>query len=342
MRAKRMICALLCAAMLCVPVGAAETEFADVPKEHWAAESIRWAAHYGLVQGIGGDLFGLGAEMTRAAFATVLCRMMAWEIVTPETGSFTDNADPSVWYYGAVETARLHGAIGGESERFRPDEAITREEMAMMLVRAMGYTMLSGTVQTECPFGDVTAAQGYIALAWRMGLMQGTAAGRFEPKRGATREEAATLLLRAYNRLSAYIICDDAQLAPEGGVRVQPQTQSGAGFPMSPRAPMEAVYEAALAAGEGGDVILCAVPLMQIVSGGKVVDERDMTQEELAQWLAREDVLLRRSERHESSYAARVLDDGTTAVVWYESEEDIAVKVMLCRMLGLRAVYVER
>lgn len=337
-----MLCALLCALLLCVPLRAEETGFTDVPEGHWAEGSIRWAAYYGLMQGVGDGRFGLGQEMTRAAYVTVLCRMMQWETVTPETGSFVDNPDRGAWYYAAVETANANGAIPGGSAYFRPDDAVTREEMAVMLVRAMGFSVLSGTVQDECPFEDVTAAEGYITLAWRMGLMQGTGGNLFEPKRAATREEAATLLLRAYNRLSAYIICDRAALATENAAAVEPVTGTGGSIPASPRAPMESVYETAVAVGTGGDVVLCAVPLLQIVSGGKVVEERELTQEELARWLTQEGAVLRRSSRYESSYLLCALDDGSTAVVWYESEDDIAEKVMLCRLLGLRAVYVER
>ena len=40
--------------------------------------------------------------MTRAAYATALCRLMGWELVTPEKGSFTDNQDTVKWYYSAI------------------------------------------------------------------------------------------------------------------------------------------------------------------------------------------------------------------------------------------------
>ena len=43
--------------------------------------------------------------MTRAEFAVVLCRLFGWETVTPTSGSFTDNQNPTAWYYSAVETA---------------------------------------------------------------------------------------------------------------------------------------------------------------------------------------------------------------------------------------------
>ena len=38
-------------------------------------------------------------------------RLMGWELVTPEKGSFTDNQDTAKWYYSAIETAYAHGAL---------------------------------------------------------------------------------------------------------------------------------------------------------------------------------------------------------------------------------------
>ena len=111
MRLWRCLTALVLALLLTLSVGAAGTAgFSDVPESHWAAQSIRRCAQTGLLQGVGGGRFGLGRTMTRAAYATALCRLMGWELVTPEKGSFTDNQDTAKWYYSAIETAYAHGA----------------------------------------------------------------------------------------------------------------------------------------------------------------------------------------------------------------------------------------
>ena len=195
-----LLCALLLTAALPAPAAAASTGFSDVPENHWAADSIRRAVDLGLFQGQTATRFGLGAPMTRGAFVTALCRLFQWEMVTPETGSYTDNQDQTAWYYSAVETAYANGAITHQTDTFRPRDPITREELAVMLVRAMGYGTIAGLAQDlSMPFQDVTTNAGYIAMAYELGLVNGTSATFFSPDRTATREQAAVMLIRLYD-----------------------------------------------------------------------------------------------------------------------------------------------
>ena len=193
--------ALLCALLVTVlPAPAAAADFDDVPQDHWAAEHIDRAVELGLFQGQSASRFGLGAPMTRGAFVTALCRLFGWEMVTPETGSYTDNQDRSAWYYSAVETAYANGAITAQTDAFRPQDPITREEAAVMLVRAMGYGTIAGLAQDlPMPFQDVQTNAGYVAMAYELGLVNGTGADTFSPDSPATREQAAVMLVRLYD-----------------------------------------------------------------------------------------------------------------------------------------------
>ena len=173
-------------------LAANKSGYSDVPDKNWASQSIAQCKQYNLLQGIGGGKFGLGQKMTRAAYAAALCRLMGWQMLTPEKGSYTDNQDAKKWYYSAIETASAHDVFSGHSTTCRPNDPITREEMAAMTVRALGYSTLSGTVQDECPFTDVSTNPGYITLAWRMGLVVGMNLTTFAPKNDTTREQAAT------------------------------------------------------------------------------------------------------------------------------------------------------
>ena len=171
-----LLCALLVTAALPAPAAAASTGFSDVPESHWAADSIRRAVDLGLFQGQTPTRFGLGAPMTRGAFVVALCRLFGWEMVTPEAGSYTDNQDKSAWYYSAVETAYANGAITRQTDTFRPREPITREELAVMLVRALGYGTLAQSLSgLELPFDDITDNRGYIAIAYDIGMITGVA-----------------------------------------------------------------------------------------------------------------------------------------------------------------------
>ena len=199
-----LLCAMLVTAALPAPAAAASTGFSDVPENHWAADSIRRAVDLGLFQGQTATRFGLGAPMTRGAFVTALCRLFGWEMVTPETGSYADNQDKTAWYYSAVETAYANGAITHQTDTFRPRDPITREELAVMLVRAMGYGTIAGLAQDlPIPFQDVTTNTGYVAMAYELGLVNGTSATAFSPDRTATREQAAVMLIRLYDSYHA-------------------------------------------------------------------------------------------------------------------------------------------
>ena len=321
-------------------LAANKSGYSDVPDKNWASQSIAQCKQYNLLQGIGNGKFGLGQKMTRAAYAAALCRLMGWKSVTPEKGSFTDNQDTKKWYYSAIETASAHEVFSGHSTECRPNDPITREEMAAMTIRALGYSVLSGTVQDECPFTDTKTNRGYITLAWRMGLVEGMTAASFDPKSDATREQAAAVLLRAHNAKIAKVTVSTVTTLPDGAVLAESLTGESGSVPLSPRAPMEQVYDAAVKAGKGGSVALSAVPIAQNVKGGRVSAPRTITQEELSIYLADESAQKSRSGRYDSSYLLIREKDGSVTAVWYESETDIAEKTELCRLLGVRTVYV--
>ena len=103
-----------------------------------------------------------------------------------------------------METARAHDVMD-PSGAFRPEDYISREEMAIMLVRALGYdTLAQDLTALSLPFDDVTRNQGYIAIAYDIGMINGVdgpnGSLKFLPTHSATREEAAAMLVRVYER----------------------------------------------------------------------------------------------------------------------------------------------
>lgn len=199
MRGKRIAIGLVLAAAGLTAGMTAGAAFADVPSGHWAGTVIERAAQAGIMQGQGAGRFGLGQSVTRAEFAAMLDRLMGWELTAPASGSFSD-VPADAWYYDEVETARAGGAVT-DTGAFRPNDAITRAEMAEMLVRALGYGTLAEQNETlEIPFRDVTDKRGAIAMAYDFGIIQGRAEGVFDPDGPARREEAAAMMMRLYDR----------------------------------------------------------------------------------------------------------------------------------------------
>lgn len=192
------LCALL-SGLLAVPASAAA--FEDVPESHWASSSIYECVELGFFNGESSTRFGVGHQMTRSAFAVVLCRFFGWETSTPTQTIYSD-VPANAWYAGAIEAAYNHGAFTNQRAEFRPSDPITREELAVALVRSLGYSLFSGLGETlEQPFQDVTTNAGYISMAYHLGLVSGTSADTFSPDRHASREQVAVILMRLYHKL---------------------------------------------------------------------------------------------------------------------------------------------
>jgi hypothetical protein len=204
---KRIIC-IICVILYAFgfTAKAAGTAFADVPAGDWSEEAIAKAADLGIMGGYGSGIFGYGDTITRAEFTVMLPRLFHWSLVNPVTPTFKDNTDINSWYYKEIETAVANGAVDTGSSLFRPSDPITREEMAVMLVRALGYSALADSLKNvKTPFTDVTSNLTYIAMAYDFGIINGTTPTTFNPGSSATREQAAVMMTRLYDRFFSKI-----------------------------------------------------------------------------------------------------------------------------------------
>ena len=88
---------------------------------------------------------------------------------------------------------------------FRPNERITRGEMSEMLVRALGLKSAASLAEKgiSLPFGDVTSRRGYIAVAYTIGMTNGTSAVTFSPDSTATRAQVSAIQLSLTDYLDA-------------------------------------------------------------------------------------------------------------------------------------------
>ncbi len=96
---------------------------------------------------------------------------------------------------------------GGEDGRFRPDEHMTRAELAAVLVRAMGLAPKPG----KSSFTDVSAGDwycGYLETAADCGLIYGYGDGSIGAGEAVTREQAMTMMARAMKLAGLYVKLD--------------------------------------------------------------------------------------------------------------------------------------
>lgn len=180
--------------MMCPAVMAAS--YSDVPSEHWAISVINQAADAGIMQGRDNGEFGLGDTIKRCEFAAMLVRMMKWDKSTAQVSAFAD-ANTNDWFYADVNTLAERNVYSEST--FRPNDNITRREMAVMLVKALGYDELAKS-EKNTVFGDVTTDAGYIAVAYNLGIINGKSETVFDPEGSALREEGAAMMMRMYNK----------------------------------------------------------------------------------------------------------------------------------------------
>lgn len=178
---------------------AGPTAFMDVEPGSTFAGDIAYVSQNGLMSGKGGGFFRPQEAVTRGQIVTVLYRLEGRPAASG--AGFPDVAAGS-YCEEAVKWAASAGVAGGDRNGlFRPDDPVSREQLAAFLYRYNNYKGYeSGRLADLGTFPDGGSAAAYAreALAWAngAGLINGTAAGRLNPSGGATRGQAAAILHR--------------------------------------------------------------------------------------------------------------------------------------------------
>ncbi|ANF97050.1 S-layer homology domain-containing protein [Paenibacillus bovis] len=173
---------------------------------HWAQTAIRQLADQRIITGTANGSFRPNTAVTRAELAALLVRALGLSDTEGSSTSLRD-IDSSAWYRNSVHAAAQAGLIQGDANgRFRPNATITRQEMAVMLERALNYTGApSASVSGSRPADTDRAAawaRPAIARLSASGLLNGDARGQFQPGKNLTRAESAVILQRLLNQLT--------------------------------------------------------------------------------------------------------------------------------------------
>ena len=171
---------------------------------HWAKDSAMFMADRGYMNGIGGFRFDPDGSVTRAMFVTVLGRVAGVNKDSYTTSTFAD-VDMSSWYGPYVAWAASKGVVMGyDSSTFAPNDPITREQMAVILVRFMDAFSYSAPAANEpIEFTDADRIDGWAADAVSrmqiMGIINGVADGAgfaFRPLDHANRGQMCAVVER--------------------------------------------------------------------------------------------------------------------------------------------------
>ncbi|WP_028552332.1 X2-like carbohydrate binding domain-containing protein [Paenibacillus sp. UNC451MF] len=181
-----------------------DRSFADL-NGHWAKQDVELLASKLIVNGVTTDRFVPDDSITRAEFASLLVRAMGLSMEHDAAYNGFADVTGTAWYAPAVETAVKAGLVNGvTADRFEPTARITREQMAVMIIRSFalvsGKLNLPGNSQSFAAFADRESisswAQSAVAGSVEAGIIAGMDGGRFEPQQFATRAQAATMLKR--------------------------------------------------------------------------------------------------------------------------------------------------
>jgi len=176
-----------------------ELPFADT-EDHWAQEAITYCYSKGLMAGTDETTFAPDLTTSRGMIVTILYALEEKPSVSSDM-VFVD-VDESAWYADAAAWAYKIGIVSGYGDGcFGPDDEITREQMALILMnyaRYKGYsTKKANDLDKFSDAGEINA-WALDALRWANaeGMMSGRGEDTIAPLGTATRAEAATILMK--------------------------------------------------------------------------------------------------------------------------------------------------
>lgn len=160
--------------------------------------------HYAYIKGYPNGTFKPNDTITRAEAATIFYRLLTDSTRKAYTTSYNSFKDvpATAWYNTAVSTMAKLGIVnGGADGYFRPNDPITRAEIAAMIARCDGaYYTGSSTVFSDT-YGHWAAS--YIARAYELGWINGYGT-TYAPDRYISRAETVAVLNRVLNRAPQY------------------------------------------------------------------------------------------------------------------------------------------
>lgn len=177
-----------------------DVSFNDVSADHWANIYVEYLASKGVINGMGDGSFSPEGPLTRAQFVTLLA-MMSMDDISGGIDRFSD-VTKNEWYYDEVSWAAGAGITNGVGNGlFAPENKITRQEVARMVLNFYNYMGIAATpIRSEVSFTDSNTIASWAAneveICQSIGIISGFPDGTFRPEANTTRAEAATMCSR--------------------------------------------------------------------------------------------------------------------------------------------------
>lgn len=205
---------VLCVMVSSIPAFAYDPDpFKDVPKEHWAYESIMNMVRLEVISGYPDGTFKPDKIVSREEFAKILCGATSIPLADPRTNTFADITKED-WSFRYVETVKdyLTGYDGVNDGKplFLGNQDATREDVAVALVKIKGFdnTTIPNPNILKDMFKDTetisSKLKDLVSIAVEKKLVQGFEDNTIRGTKSLTRAEAAVLIDRA-NRIAGDI-----------------------------------------------------------------------------------------------------------------------------------------
>jgi len=187
------------------PVNAAN--FSDVPKTHQYYKYITKLADAGIVKGRSTTQYAPNANLSRAELATLLVNLKKLPLETSK--QYFNDVKPGTWYYGYVNAAAKAGLVAGYGDgTYRPNNPVTRAELAVVGLRGLGVTQATIDQYAKNPIylsSDESKYTNYWAKGWltaaimpRYQVLSWRQPGKLiAADKAATRGEAAYTIYKA-------------------------------------------------------------------------------------------------------------------------------------------------
>lgn len=171
---------------------------ADVLVKAWYHDAVDYVVEHGIMTGTSATTFEPNTTLSRAMVAQILYNLEGQPTVTGES-TFTDSN--THWAAKAIAWAQKTGVVSGYGNNtFRPNQAVTREELAQMLYNYaahMGYDLTAAGNLTAFPDGSKVSDWAQTAMSWANGnqLINGFEDDTLRPGGDSTRAQAASILM---------------------------------------------------------------------------------------------------------------------------------------------------
>lgn len=172
--------------------------FTDVPQGAWYRAAVEYVYLHDLMRGVSETEFSPNTRLTRGQVAQILYNLEGKPLVSKKT-TFTDVQGH--WASGPIAWAEDAGVVAGyQNKTYRPENYVTREELAQMLynyAKYKKYDLAALGDLDQFPDGDQVQGWAEDAVAWANGngLINGFEDDTLRPQGDSTRAQAASILM---------------------------------------------------------------------------------------------------------------------------------------------------